>query len=131
MFIIQEERIENVCKGEITQHRLNRTNARAKVDAVHQIKPSLFGRPACLVKVKRVWREKLNETSDEDAKAMGFESAKTMLDYMLKEYADKGIKEDTEVWAYEWELEDDPVTLEALQEKWENANAVYKETKNA
>jgi hypothetical protein len=121
VFIVFDKEITKIKDGTKTQLRRMRTKARAKVDSVHQMKTSLFGRPECLVKVTRIWKEILEDISEEDAKAEGGFTPEAFIEEMLRLYGTKGLEQGTEVWCYEFKFHDHKRVLGEMRKKWEES----------
>jgi len=78
--LFKPEFVEPILRGSKTQtRRIWRRGPRVKPGGIYQARTKLFGKPFALLKVTRIWKERLGDISDEDARAEGFTDRESFL----------------------------------------------------
>jgi hypothetical protein len=63
MFLFQENHIKQIMLETKTQTRRNHKKWRANVEAIHQVRSTLFGKPHCHIRIVNRWEERLGDIS--------------------------------------------------------------------
>jgi hypothetical protein len=58
MFLFQENHIKQIMLETKTQTRRNHKKWRANVEAIHQVRSTLFGKPHCHIRIVNRWEER-------------------------------------------------------------------------
>ena len=109
MILFKEESKRKILAGQKWQTRKLWERPRAKEGAEHLIylRPPMTGeRPFARIFIKRVWRQRLGDMTEEEARAEGYESIQAFLDQFRQINSRKlqGALEGVQVYAVEFEL---------------------------
>lgn len=101
MFLFQKQHIDMIRAGVKTQTRRNHKQPRAIVGAIHQCRTELFGKAHCHIKVLRVWQERLDAISEEDAKVEGGYTREEYITGLIEMHKGK-LTPASLLWCYEF-----------------------------
>ena len=117
MILFKEPGVGKILRGEKTQARKPWARARAKEGAEHLVyrRPPMTGeKPFAKLLITRVWKQRLGDMSEAEARAEGYSSVAAFLEQFTEGRRIDGRIEDLEVFALEFRLieayEEAPVT---------------------
>lgn len=100
---------EAIWRGLKTQTRRNHKKQRCKVGSLQQCRTTLFGKPFAIIRVKRVWRERLADITPDEVRAEGFPSpglaALTPAQFItgFRKIASRHVTRRSKIYVYEFE----------------------------
>jgi len=70
--LFKPEYVPLILSGKKTQTRRLWKRPRVKKGCIYQARTELFGKPFALIKVKRLWRQRIWDMTEEEARAEGY-----------------------------------------------------------
>ncbi len=106
--MFKEYHVAPILNGEKVQTRRVHKRPRARVGSLHQCRTRMLDKDSCfaIVRIKRVWRERLGDISTEDARAEGGYAPREFIEGFIQMHQGR-VTPDTEVYCYEFELVED------------------------
>lgn len=104
MLLFKPEHINPILAGTKTQTRRVWKRCRVKPGTIYGARTSYNAVPFALLRVRRVWQERLLDITDDDARAEGYVSREAFLEVFRRINRLPEIPSDLTVWAIEFEV---------------------------
>jgi hypothetical protein len=104
MLLFRSEHVTPILMGVKTQTRRIWKRCRVKTGHIYQAKTGYRSGTFAFLRIKRVWKERLLDISDADARAEGYVSREAFLKAFMRINRLSEIPEGQVVWAIEFEL---------------------------